>query len=177
MPVPPLRRPAVRAPLAAAVFAALAVCSPAIAAPCWSPPVTAIVVDPFREPACPWCPGNRGIEYGTTAGDAVLAVASGEVAFSGSVAGTRYVVVRHADGLRVTYGNLADTTLATGDRVARSAVVGHTAGRFHLGVRDGERYIDPAPMIGELRGVVRLIPSDGSEPAPAPPPRLTCATS
>ena len=36
----------------------------------------------------------------------MLAVASGEVTFSGTVAGTRYVVVRHADGLRVTYGNL-----------------------------------------------------------------------
>jgi murein DD-endopeptidase MepM/ murein hydrolase activator NlpD len=144
------------------------------AAPCWSPPVDAEVTDPFREPACAWCPGNRGIEYGTTGGVPVRAVASGEVTFSGAVAGIRYVVVRHADGLRVTYGNLASSNLARGDVVARGAVVGITAGRFHLGLREGERYVDPAPFIGELRGVVRLIPTDGSAPAPAPPPRLRC---
>jgi murein DD-endopeptidase MepM/ murein hydrolase activator NlpD len=145
-----------------------------LAAPCWSPPVAAAVADPFREPACTWCPGNRGIEYGTARGEPVRAVVSGEVTFSGIVAGTRYVVVRHADGLRVTYGNLGSTDLSRGDVVTRGAVIGFTAGRFHLGVRDGERYVDPAPFIGELRGVVRLIPADGSDPAPAPPPRLRC---
>jgi murein DD-endopeptidase MepM/ murein hydrolase activator NlpD len=144
------------------------------AAPCWSPPVESEVTDPFREPACAWCAGNRGIEYGTGAGAPVRAVASGEVTFSGTVAGTRYLVVRHADGLRVTYGNLESTDLGRGDVVARGAVVGFTAGRFHLGVRAGERYVDPAPFIGELRGVVRLIPADGSAPAPAPPPQLRC---
>mgnify|MGYP003562817032 CR=1 FL=1 len=144
------------------------------AAPCWSPPVDAEVTDPFREPACTWCPGNRGVEYGTARGAPVRAVASGEVTFSGTVAGTRYVVVRHAGGLRVTYGNLASTELGRGDVVARGAVIGLTAGRFHLGVRNGERYVDPAPFIGELRGVVRLIPADGSAPAPAPPPRVRC---
>ena len=35
-----------------------------------APPVAAPVVDPFREPPCAWCPGNRGIEYGPPAGDA-----------------------------------------------------------------------------------------------------------
>jgi murein DD-endopeptidase MepM/ murein hydrolase activator NlpD len=144
------------------------------AASCWSPPVEAEVTDPYREPACTWCAGNRGIEYGTAAGTPVRAVASGEVTFSGTVAGIRYVVVRHADGLRVTYGNLGSTDLSRGDVVTRGALIGITAGRFHLGARDGERYIDPAPFIGELRGVVRLIPADGSAAAPAPPPRLRC---
>ena len=37
----------------------------AVAAECWRPPVPAPVVDPFREPACRWCRGNRGIDYGT----------------------------------------------------------------------------------------------------------------
>jgi murein DD-endopeptidase MepM/ murein hydrolase activator NlpD len=104
----------------------------------------------------------------------VLAVASGAVTFSGRVAGTLYVVVLHADGLRVTYGNLASTPLTRGDVVTRGSDVGRTAGRLHLGVRDGDRYIDPTPLIGVLRGVVRLIPADGSASAPAPPPRLRC---
>ena len=55
------------------------------------------------------------------------------------------------------------------------AVVGHSAGALHFGLRDGDRYIDPAPFIGRLEGVPRLVPIDGSTPAPAPPPRLVCA--
>lgn len=139
---------------------------------CWSPPVGADVVDPFREPACRWCPGNRGIEYGTSPGDAVRAVATGTVVFSGVVAGTGYLVVRHSDGRRVTYGNLSDRRFAQGDLVAHGVVVGHAAGLFHLGLRDGERYVDPAAYIGRLVGVVRLVPTDGGEPSPAPRPRL-----
>ena len=33
------------------------------AAPCWFPPVTGTVTDPYREPPCPWCAGNRGLDY------------------------------------------------------------------------------------------------------------------
>ena len=54
----------------------------------------------------------------------VRAVAAGEVTFSGTVAGERYVVVRHADGRRATYGNLASSSLGTGDVVAAGSVVG-----------------------------------------------------
>jgi murein DD-endopeptidase MepM/ murein hydrolase activator NlpD len=147
------------------------------AAPCWRPPVAAPVVDPYRQPACKWCPGNRGIEYGTSPGDAVRAVAAGEVTFSGSVAGHAYLVVRHADGMRATYGNLSDRLFVAGDVVARSAIVGHAAGPFHFGLRVGDQYVDPGPLIGRLVGVLRLVPVDGSAPAPAPPPRLACAAA
>lgn len=155
---------------------ALLVASPlrATAATCWPQPVSAPVTDPFREPDCRWCPGNRGIEYGTGAGAPVRAIAAGTVSFAGAVAGTRYVVVTHADGRRLTYGNLRDLTVADGDVVSRGTRLGETAGRFHLGLRDGERYVDPAPFLGEERGVVRLVPSDGTGAAPAPPPRLVC---
>jgi len=149
--------------------------SPAFAESCWLPPVSAPVADPFREPQCRWCPGNRGIEYAANAGDAVTAVATGHVTFSGTVAGRTYVVVQHADGRRATYGNLADRLHARGDVIAAGALVGHAAGAFHFGLRDGERYIDPAPFIGKLVGVTRLVPSDGVTPAPAAPPRLVCA--
>lgn len=162
------------AAVAALTLLAAAAALPASAAPCWSPPVVAPVTDPFREPACPWCPGNRGLEYGTAPGTPVSAVAAGVVTFSGSVAGTAYVVVRLADGLLVTYGGLAMRAVAAGDTVVRGMRVGTTAGRLHLGVRRGERYVDPGPLIGEWRGVVRLVPADGSAAAPAPTPRLAC---
>lgn len=157
------------------VVAALAAAPvPALAAPCWPVPVAAPVTDPFREPGCRWCPGNRGIEYGTAAGTPVRAIAAGTVSFAGSVAGTSYVVVTHADGRRLTYGNLRDLTVAERDVVSRGTRLGETAGRFHLGLRDGARYVDPTPFLGEERGVVRLVPTDGTAAAPAPPPRLVC---
>src|SRR5262245_53286499 len=123
------------------------------ASTCWRPPVSAPVADPFREPACRWCPGNRGIEFASGAGQVVVAVAAGHVTFSGTVAGRNYVVVQHADGRRATYGDLADRLHAEGDVIAAGAVVGHTSGAFHFGLRDGERYVDPAPFIGRPVGV------------------------
>ena len=102
---------------------------------CLLPPVTAPVADPFREPACPWCPGNRGLTYDVAAGTPVRAAAAGTVTFSGSVAGTFYVVVEHADGLRATYGELAGSHLDAGDVVVAGAIVGPSAGGLHFGLR------------------------------------------
>lgn len=141
---------------------------------CWRAPVEAPVSDPFRAPGCPWCPGHRGLEYDTSTGTDVRAVAGGVVTFSGTVAGTGYVVVRHADGLRTTYGNVMPGILDIGDLVVRGMSVGSTTGRLHFGVRRGNSYIDPAPLIGALIGVARLIPTRGERPAPAPAPRLRC---
>ncbi len=146
----------------------------ALGRPCWSPPTEAPVTDPFRDPECRWCPGNRGIEYGAAPGDPVRAVATGRVTFAGSVAGTRYVVVSHGDGLRVTYGNLASGRFRTGDRVGRGSIVGVAAGRLHFGVRDDDGYVDPTPLLGRLVYRPRLIPHDGSAANPASPPTLRC---
>ena len=143
---------------------------------CLLPPVAAPVVDPFREPACPWCPGNRGLTYDVAAGTLVRAAAAGTVTFSGPVAGTFYLVVEHADGLRATYGQLAGSHLAAGDVVVAGATVGQSAGGLHFGLREGDRYIDPAQFLGRLVERARLVPTDGSAPRPAPPPRLTCPT-
>ena len=162
-----------------AVFVGLAVFVPSGVVEgraCWTPPVTARVTDPFREPGCAWCAGNRGIEYGTVAGERVSAVATGRVTYAGTIAGRTYVVVRVADGRRVTYGNLASESFDVGDLVIRGQLVGRAAGRFHLGVRVGDRYVDPAPMIGRLVHRPRLVPEDGSPANPGRPPRLRCGS-
>ncbi len=142
--------------------------------PCWQPPVDAPVRDPFRPPRCRWCAGNRGIEYATRPGTSVRSVAAGTVSYSGTVAGTRYVVVEHANGWRTTYGDLARTGLQTGDVVVAGSVVGVARSRMHFGLRTGTRYVDPAPYLGEPTYPTRLIPLDGSRAAPAGRPRLTC---
>jgi murein DD-endopeptidase MepM/ murein hydrolase activator NlpD len=143
-------------------------------ASCLLPPVTAPVVDPFREPACRWCPGNRGIEYAVPSGTPVRAVATGTVTFSGLVAGTFYLVVDHGDGVRATYGRLTGSHLRVGSVVVAGAVVGTSTGSLHFGLRDGDQYVDPAPRLGRLVERARLVPTDGSPPRAAPPARLEC---
>lgn len=147
---------------------------PVVRAACWRPPVAAPISDPFRPPACRWCPGNRGVEYDTRPGQRVTAVESGRVSFAGTVAGTIYVVVEHRDGRRVTYGGLAERRHDTGAVVLRGQLVGTTGDEFHFGVRLGDRYVDPTGSIGRLVGRPRLVPSDGRPAAPAPPLRLRC---
>ena len=154
------------------LFAVVAV----TAASCFVPPVDAPVIDAFRPPACRWCAGNRGLEYGTTAGMPVRAVAAGTVTFSGSVAGTGYLVVRHSDGRRVTYGGVR-SDLTAGRPVVAGMVIASTTGRFHLGLRHGSEYLDPAPYIGRPTVRARLVPADGSPPRPAGAVRFRCSAA
>jgi murein DD-endopeptidase MepM/ murein hydrolase activator NlpD len=149
----------------------------AVAAPCWQPPVAAPITDPFRAPDCRWCPGNRGIEYRTRPGTPVRAVAAGRVTFAGSVAGNRYVVVRHADGQRATYGNLATVDVTAGDVVVARSVVGVASRSTHFGLRRGDTYVDPTPYLGRPVTLARLIPVDGSPAAPPGPTRWRCAVA
>lgn len=146
-------------------------------ASCWPPPVTAPVSDPFREPSCRWCPGNRGLEFATRRGQVVTAVGTGRVTFAGAVAGVTHVVVEHRDGRRVTYARLVRRSHDEGDLVLRGQVVGFADEAFHLGVREGDRYVDPAPLIGRWVGRPRLIPVDAVAAPPAPPPVLRCGVA
>jgi murein DD-endopeptidase MepM/ murein hydrolase activator NlpD len=159
---------------AAAVGAAVAGPGAAAAVDCWLPPVRGHVVDPFRPPACPWCPGNRGLEYRIGTDVDVHAVDDGVVTFAGAVAGTRYVVVATAGGERVTYGRLDDVDVEAGDEVRAGRRVGTASGVFFLGLRDGESYLDPAPRLGRLVFRPRLVPLDGSAARAAAPPTLRC---
>jgi murein DD-endopeptidase MepM/ murein hydrolase activator NlpD len=148
--------------------------SAAVAAPCWRPPVTGIVTDPFRAPACPFCAGNRGLEYTVGANAQVRAVAAGFVTWAGSIAGTSYVVVRHANGWRTTYGQLSASWLRTGDNIAPRSLIGTASASFYFGLRVGEEYRDPAPHLARRIGRPRLIPVDGSAARQPPRPRWRC---
>ncbi|MDH4075971.1 MAG: M23 family metallopeptidase [Acidimicrobiia bacterium] len=163
---------------AASVAWLLAVAAPGAGSPAWSlvppaprpdaagcpwiAPVDAPVVDGFRAPPNPYGPGNRGLEYGVTAGQPVVAVAAGRVGFVGPVAGRRYVVVEHPGGVRSTYGPLASTAVVGGQQVAAGEGVGEAAPGLLLTARLGsgrtQRYIDPAPLLAGACGRARLIP-------------------
>jgi murein DD-endopeptidase MepM/ murein hydrolase activator NlpD len=144
---------------------------------CYQSPVDSPVVDPFRSPACSFCPGNRGLEYQPPAGSQVVAAAGGVVKFTGVVAGVRYVVIVQSDGRSATYGRLASARVVVGATVAMGDVVGASTDHFYFGLREGDRYVDPAPYIGVARYRPRLVPVDGSPSRPAPRPTMVCAAS
>jgi hypothetical protein len=144
---------------------------------CLRPPTAAAIVDPFRPPPCPWCPGNRGIEYATRPGDALEAVAPGRVVFAGAVAGVLYVTVRHVAGrtLRSTYGRLESLAVRVGDEVIAGDPVGRTGGSAIVTVRDADgSYLDPGPLFGTATWRARLVPIDGTPPRPPLPGPTVC---
>ena len=84
----------------------------------------------------------------------MVAPADGVVTFAGQVGGQLFVVVRHADGVRTTMGNLASIVVVVGQSVVAGQQVGTTEGRIHFGARVGAAYIDPNLLLA--RGWVRL---------------------
>lgn len=124
----------------------------------YRPPVDAPVIDPFRAPTSPYGPGNRGIDYATVSGTPVRTIAPGTVTFAGLVAGTRYVTVLHADGLRSSYGGLASISVAEGAAIDAGDQVGIAGDGLHLGVRRGDEYLDPETLFAQAAPQVRLIP-------------------
>ena len=144
---------------------------------CYAAPVDAPVSEPFTAPVCTYCPGHRGVSYTTAPGQAVRAVSSGVVAFSGVVAGTRYVTVDDADGLVASYGMLAAATVQSGDVVAAGQVIALTTATLLLTIRRDGVYLDPAPLIGHATRHARLVPTDGSPARAAAPGAPTCAAA
>lgn len=126
----------------------------------YSPPVDAPVVDPFRPPEHAYGPGNRGIKYATEPGQAIRAVAPGEVTFAGQVGGALHVTVLHPDGLRSTVSYVASISVDRGDDVQRGDEIARSGPLTHLGVRAGDEYLDPAALFTNVAGRARLIPDD-----------------
>jgi murein DD-endopeptidase MepM/ murein hydrolase activator NlpD len=128
------------------------------------------VVDPFRPPPGPYAAGNRGIEYRTVPGSPVGAAADGRVTFAGQIAGSRYVTLVHADGIRTSYSYLASIAVTLGERVRLGQPVGTAGTRLHVGARRGDTYIDPASLWARGPPRVRLVPLDGGPPEVAVTP-------
>jgi murein DD-endopeptidase MepM/ murein hydrolase activator NlpD len=143
----------------------------------WVRPVAGRIVEPFRAPRTRFGPGHVGVDFSAARGTPVHAAGPGTVAFAGLVAGARYVVIRHAGGLRTTYAFLASIGVRTGEALTRGAVVGTTGGRgenhepgvLHFGLRIADAYVDPMQLFAadadptDLTALVHLAPLD---PAP-----------
>lgn len=124
-------------------------------------PAEGRVVDGFRLEDGEYGPGNRGLEYETRRGGTARAVAAGRVAFAGQVAGRLVLSIEHPDGRRSSLTGLASIEVTIGELVHRSAPVGSTGDRLHLGLRESGRYVDPAPLICAERRTARLVPVPG----------------
>jgi hypothetical protein len=131
------------------------------------PPVDAPIADPFRPPAGPFGPGNRGLEYDTEPGEAVRASAAGTVVFAGPVAGTLHVTLLHSGGVRTSYSFLDRVGVGLGERVRQGDQVGTAGNMLHFGARAGDAYFDPAALFAGGAVEVELLPFEvppGSSP-------------
>ncbi|MBL6629595.1 MAG: M23 family metallopeptidase [Actinomycetota bacterium] len=136
-----------------------------VAATCWVPVVDAPIIDPFRPPACPWCAGNRGVEFESDAGALVHAPTPATVIFAGAVAGTPWITLDTGTE-RITIGGV-DAMVHVGDRVRRGQMLGVSTTTVHVGVRRGDDYLDPARWLTSSGYRARVVPDDGAPGRPA----------
>jgi hypothetical protein len=142
----------------------------------WLRPVDGAVVHPFDAPSSEYAAGHRGVDFAAAPGTPVRAANDGVVSFAGSVAGTLHVTIAHPGGLRTSYSFLASVGVREGQPVSRGDVVGlsggvgtdHDGHVLHLGLRVGDRYVDPMLLFrpSDLTKLVRLVPA--GEPAETP---------
>jgi murein DD-endopeptidase MepM/ murein hydrolase activator NlpD len=131
----------------------------------WPLTGTMRVLIEFDPPEQTWGAGHRGVDLAARPGQPVLAAAGGRVSFAGRLAGRGVVVVDHGD-VRTTYEPV-DALVAKGERVevgtaiGRVGAGGHCAGRcLHLGLKEGDRYLDPLLLTGTAADVpLRLMPA------------------
>ena len=149
---------------------------------CLVAPVSGPIVEPFVAPACPYCAGNRAIEFATTVDEVVRAPIGGIVHFAGTVAGRRYLTVR-TDVDLVTVGGIGafGPGVVRGGRVRQGQVVATARGPedpvslSRRALADPSVHLDPTPSLGRLVGRgprSRLVPQDGTTRRPAP--RAVC---
>ncbi len=141
-----------------------------------TPPIPGAVLRGFQVGEHDWLPGHRGVDLAGHPGQSVVAAAAGTASWIGTIAGVPMLTIQHPDGLRSTYQPVEaivprGAAVTAGQPVA-VLVDGHCAAQacLHLGLRDGEVYLDPLAWLGgQATGEVRLLPRS-AVPRQQPPP-------
>ena len=98
---------------------------------------------------------NLGIEIEASAGSAVRAVVSGEVALITRIPGYgQGIILDNGSGYFTIYANLGDIRVATGDKVKTCQEIGSEApdpGRVYFEVRKGTETLNPETWLKERR--------------------------
>lgn len=147
----PLAPPTLPAVTHAADPAAEATTAPSAAPSAARAPVDGSVLRLFDPPSTRYGRGHRGVDLAASPGQPVRAALSGEVTFSGEVAGRGWVTVAHGAGLDTTYGWIDPREVERGDRVSTGEVLGRLApeaGHLDWGARLAGEYIDPLSLLG-----------------------------
>ncbi len=144
-------------------------------------PVPDAVVRTYQAPTTRFGAGHRGVDLGARPGDVVRSAAAGRVRHAGSVAGTVWVAVEHADGVVTSYGPLTSLRVAAGSEVAGRAALGRLAAGghghggadhgLHWGARRAGAYVDPLTLLDPPPGRPSLVGPGawgGAEPAVTP---------
>ena len=141
-------------------------------------PVRGALIRLYEEPASPYGAGHRGIDIAAPFGTPVLASADGTVAFSGWIAGSLYVSIEHAGGVRTTYSWLSEAEVAEGDVVETGARIGSTGHghpdiatpHLHFGAKLDGVYVDPLLLLegASIPNLIHLAPVLEDVPWPAP---------
>src|SRR5919198_5258612 len=161
--------------------AALAVAPPAFG---WSWPVSGPVLRPFSVGSNPYAAGqHRGIDIGAASGTPVVAPATGQVSFAGTVPrGGKTVTIQTPDGYSATLLHLGSYSVRRGEPVSEGSVVG-TVGPsgvpelaqpyVYFGVRvtaQPNGYLDPLLLLPRTEPAPIGPPATGDDPPPQAPP-------
>ena len=171
-----------RLAVVAAAFATLVLPATAYG---WTWPASGEVLEPFVFGGDPYAGGqHRGIDVAGEKRSSVLAPASGDVAFAGSVgANGKVVTIETDDGYSVTLVQLGSFSVRKGDAVREGSEVGtigpsgtpeHEVPYVHLGIRvtsDPQGYVDPLTLLPPRTAPAPPPPP----PSPAPPPAVELA--
>lgn len=131
-------------------------------------PVTGPILRGFDGPDSPYSAGHRGIDIGAPVGTLIHSPASGVVSFAGKVAGSLYVSIDHANGVRSTCSWLSTVTVKKGQSVDAGEVIGTTGlghpgsvtPHLHFGTKIDGVYVDPLSLLEamDLSELIRLVP-------------------
>jgi murein DD-endopeptidase MepM/ murein hydrolase activator NlpD len=107
----------------------------------------------------------------------MVAAQDGVVAFAGSVGGSLFISIDHADGVRTTYSWVSSIAVHKGQQVNRGEVIGLTGNghpdgdqpHLHFGARVGTTYIDPMLLLvrGDVSSLIHLAPLEGTNASAA----------